>query len=213
MHHRLTLLAILILLPLSAKADVFALKGGVSSWWPSADGPDASGNSEQAFSAFAALEHPVPIIPNFRVRIWKYSGEAVGGVDLTAIDAILYYEIFDNEALDLDLGVAATNFRNGRIGLDDDFGGWLPQAYGNLRIPVTGAGTGFGLYAEGTASQWEGSRTLDVEGGVDFKIDAPLLDVLFRAGYRHVTNDFDDFDQFNGKLDFSGFSIGVIVDL
>ncbi|TCO76065.1 TIGR04219 family outer membrane beta-barrel protein [Chromatocurvus halotolerans] len=213
MYCRLAISAIMLLLSLNTSADALAVKGGISSWWPGAEGPRNSGDSEQVFSAFAALEHPVPFVPNARLRVWDYSGEREGGIDLTTVDAILYYEIFDNDAIDLDLGVAATHFRNGRIGFDDTFSGWLPQAYGTLRMPVTGSGTGFGLYAEGTGTHWEGSRTLDIEGGVDFKIDAPLLDVLFRAGYRHVTNDLDDFDRVDGKLEFSGFAIGVIVDL
>lgn len=210
---RVLISALLFTLAAPLHADVFAVKGGLSSWWPEGDGPGANGDTEQVFSASLALEHPVPIIPNFKLRVWDYSGETIGGVDLRAVDAILYYEIFDNDVVDLDLGVTATNYGNGRVGLNQEFEGWLPQVYGNLRIPITGDGTGLGLYSEATASQWDGNSTVDIEGGVDFKLDAPVLDVLIRAGYRHINNDFDDFDNFDGKLEFSGWTIGVIVDL
>ncbi|MBN7795787.1 TIGR04219 family outer membrane beta-barrel protein [Parahaliea mediterranea] len=203
---------LLAVAPSLALADIFAVKAGAAAWMVEGDGPGYGSDAEQQLSLSAALEHPIPLIPNVKLRYWDYAESDRGrDLELTTLDAVLYYEILDNPAIDLDLGVSATNYSDGRAPGGRKFEGWLPQLYGAVRVPVLGSD--LGLYAEGTATNWDDSSAYDFEGGVDYLLDLPVLDLSFRLGYRQVENDFDDFDDFSGKLEFSGWSLGVLLDL
>lgn len=201
-----------VLAPACANADVFAVKAGASAWMAEGDAPGYSGDAEQQVSLTAALEHPIPLIPNIKLRHWDYAeADGAARLELDTLDTVLYYEILDNAAIDLDLGVTATHFSNGRAPGVRDFEGWLPQLYGAVRVPLIG--TGLGAYAEATGTSWDDSSAYDIEGGLDYTLDFPLLDLSFRLGYRQVENDFDDFDDYSGQLEFSGWSLGVLLDL
>ncbi|MBA6413099.1 TIGR04219 family outer membrane beta-barrel protein [Parahaliea sp. F7430] len=195
----------------STWADALAVKGSLSSWWAKGEAADFSASKEQQWSATAAFEHPIPLIPNVKLRYLDYAEGGSQGMSLTTVDTIAYYEVLDNFAIDLDLGLAATRFQNGKLGGGRSFDGWIPQLYGALRVPLPL--TGFGVYGEATATSFDDSEAYDIEAGVDYLIDMPVLDISLRLAYRQIENDFDDFDKFSGKLEFSGWSLGVLIDL
>ncbi|GAB3286168.1 TIGR04219 family outer membrane beta-barrel protein [Parahaliea aestuarii] len=202
----------LLAAPAIATADVLAFKAGAAAWMADGSAPGFDAGEEQQLSLTAAFEHPIPIIPNIKVRYWDYAEkDGAAPLELSTLDAILYYEILDNPAIDLDLGVSATNFQDGRAPGRRSFEGWVPQLYGTVRVPLVG--TGFGVYGEATATNWDDTSAYDVEAGLDYTLDMPVLDLSFRLGYRQVENDFDDFDDYDGKLEFSGWSLGVLIDL
>lgn len=209
---RLAAVICLITAPALAQADLLALKAGAAAWMPDGSAPGFNAGEEQQFSLKAAFEHPIPIIPNIKLRYWDYA-EKDGDrpLELTTTDAILYYEILDNPVVDLDLGISATYLQDGRASGQRGFEGWLPQAYGAARVPLLG--TGFGAYGEATATNWEGSSAYDLEAGLDYKLDMPVLDLSLRLGYRQVENDFDDFDDYSGTVEFKGWSMGVLLDI
>lgn len=211
MRFVVTLVFTLLLSPF-VQADIMALKGSLAVWNAEGEAPLFDADAEQQFSATVALEHPIPIIPNVKLRYWDYSEvDSRIPLELTTMDAILYYEIFDNDVIDLDLGVSATNYLDGRAFGRRSFDGWLPQVYGATRIHLSDSG--FGLYGEATATNWDDSQNYDLELGVDYRFDMPVLDLSFRLGYRQVENDFDDFDNYTGKFEFKGWTLGVLVDL
>lgn len=227
---RVVVATVALFSPLLAQADVLAVKAGVSLWRADSgiSGPAMGQDYANQYAWHAALEHPIPLIPNIKLRYWDYdeSGE-ISALRLSTFDTILYYEIFDNPAIDLDLGVAATNYSNGEVpyGLavpfegqlvgypagDSHFEGWMPQLYGNLRVPVLGSD--LGIYTEITGTRWDGSDNYDFEGGLEYTFDMPVLDLRLRGGYRRVSNDFDDFDDFSGELTFDGWTVGLEADL
>ncbi len=209
---RLLVALIFTMSSLLAHADVFAVKAGVGSWMADAKAPLFNTGHEQQLSFNLALEHPIPLIPNVKIRYWDYSEQdGPAHLELTTLDTILYYEIFDNAAIDLDLGVTATFYQDGRAPGRRNFDDWLPQVYGAARVPLVG--TGLSLYAEATGTNWDSTTAYDIEGGLEYLIDFPLLDIALRTGYRQVKNDFDDFDNYTGNIEFSGWSFSVLLDL
>lgn len=203
---------LLALVPTFANADVLAVKAGAAVWSAEGDGPGFSKDAQQQLSLTGALEHPIPLIPNVKLRYWDYSeSRNAGNLELTTLDAVLYYEILDNPAIDLDLGVTATKFMDGEAPGTRKFEGWLPQLYGTVRVPILGSD--LGVYSEMTATSWDGTKAYDFEGGLDYTLDMPVLDLSLRLGYRQVESDFDEFDDYSGKLEFSGWSLGLLVDL
>ncbi len=209
---RLVIALCLFAVPVFASADVLAFKASAAAWTADGSAPGFHRGDEQQRSVTAAFEHPVPIIPNVKIRYWDYSErDGLARLELTTVDTIFYYEIFDNDAIDLDIGVSATDYRNGRAPGRRQFDDWLPQAYAAARVPLIGAG--LGLYAEGTGTNWDGTTAYDIEGGLEYLIDLPVLDIGLRLGYRQVENDFDDFDNYSGDIKFSGWSLGLLLDL
>lgn len=211
---RLATALCLLAAPTIASADILAFKAGAAAWLAEGSGPAFDAGEEQQLALTAAFEHPVPIIPNIKLRYWEYAEDDRNRpLELTTLDAILYYEIFDNPLvdLDLDLGVSATNFQNGRAPGRGSFEGWLPQLYGTVHVPIFGSD--LGVYGEATATNWDDTSAYDLEAGLAYTLGMPVLDLSVRLGYRQVENDFDDFDDFSGKLEFSGWSLGLLIDL
>ena len=125
----------------AAQADtLLGLYVGVDGWKADNEGSFSyKGNAPQDFnfddetfvSYYAALEHPVPLVPNIKLRYTELEltgstrldktfsfngsdyvvGTTVNSVsDLTHIDYTFYYEIFDNDLISIDLGVNAKQF-------------------------------------------------------------------------------------------------------
>ncbi len=209
---RLATALCLLAVPALANADALAVKASASAWMADGSAPGFNTGDEQQWSLTAAFEHPIPLVPNIKVRYWDYSEQdALARLELTTLDTIAYYEILDNPAIDLDLGVAATFYQDGRAPGRRDFNDWLPQAYAAARIPLVGFG--LNLYAEATGTHWDSTTAYDIEGGLEYLIDLPVLDIGLRIGYRQVDNDFDDFDNYSGDIKFSGWSLGLLIDL
>ena len=95
----------------TAHADVIGLKGSVDFWSYSADlshpheaQPQSQLGDDHGLSFSAALEHPVPLVPNIKIkhaRLQADSDESASGaprnqLDLNYSDFILYYELLDN---------------------------------------------------------------------------------------------------------------------
>ncbi len=209
---RLAIALCLFAVPALATADALALKVGASAWMADGKAPGFNSGDEEQLSLAAAFEHPIPLIPNIKLRYWDYSErDGLARLELTTLDTIAYYEILDNPAIDIDLGVAATFYQDGRAPIGRKFDDWLPQGYAAARIPLVGFGLNF--YAEATATNWDSTTAYDIAGGLEYLIDMPVLDVGLRLGYRQVDNDFDDFDNYSGDVEFSGWSLGLLVDL
>jgi len=125
----------------AAQADtLLGLYVGVDGWQSDNDGQfsykdnapqDFNFEDETFISYYAALEHPVPLVPNLKLKYtelelngsatltdtFSFNGSdyVVGTTantlsDLTHIDYILYYEIFDNDLISIDLGLNAKQF-------------------------------------------------------------------------------------------------------
>ncbi len=228
-----------------AKADtILGLYIGAEGWQSETEGSlRYQNNSDQTFnfddetfsSVYAALEHPVPFIPNLKVRhtelelngSGKSSGFQFGDkvyaidrdinamADLTHTDFVLYYEIFDNDLVSIDLGLNGKRF-DGNIVVSSEqdgseevsFSGVVPTAYGRAEVgfPLTG----LSAFAEGSFLSVDDNSIADYQVGIAYEfIDNMAVDMALRVGYRSMVIELDDVDDVTTDLDISGPFAGL----
>lgn len=197
-------------------------------------------DSENKTSLSLALEHPLPFIPNLKVRrtdmdtngssvltqSFSFGGELFSSqstvltdVELTTTDFILYYELFDNDLVSFDLGLNGKyidgelfvlNDTDATINARETFSGMVPMLYSRLAFGL--AGTGFGVYAEGSFLSVDDHTLSDYEAAITYDlVDNIALDVTLQLGYRSVNLELDDLDNIYTDLEFSGVFAGVEV--
>lgn len=134
MKHPIATTAVLttvLLMPAMAQADVIGLKAGISGWDMNADGSVGDHGQRNDFdfkddtmaSAWVAFEHPLPMLPNIKIRYNElntdgsatvndfdfggrsYYGNAHVDLDFDHTDFILYYELLDDIPFSLDVGL------------------------------------------------------------------------------------------------------------
>ena len=236
----------------TAQADtLLGLYLGVDGWQSDNSGSFAQDGNLQSFkfddetftSYYAALEHPVPLIPNIKLKYTELElngdttldetfsfggsdyvvGTQVGTVsDLSHVDYILYYEIFDNDLVSISLGVNAKQFdgeivvtgtskeggqsTTGRV----DFSGFVPLVYGRAEVglPLTG----LSVFFEGSLLAIDDSKVQDYQAGIAYALlDNLAIDMDIKAGYRSMTLELDDIDDIYTDLDASGPFAGIQV--
>ncbi len=231
----------------AAHADtLLGLYVGVDGWQSENSGSFADRGNMQSFdfedetftSYYAALEHPIPLVPNVKLKYtdlelngyakldesFEFGGSdfAVGSEvntlsDLSHVDYILYYEIFDNDLVSIDLGVNAKQF-DGEIVVTDendssntetvDFSGFVPLVYGRAEVglPLTG----FSVFFEGSLLAIDDSKVQDYQAGIAWALlDNLAVDLDIKAGYRQMTLELDDIDDLYTNIDASGPFAGV----
>ena len=196
---------------------------------------DLNFDSESANSFFVALEHPIPILPNIRLastdidinetgtisRTFNYEGNTYtlgqqvrSEIDLSHIDATLYYEVLDN-IISLDVGLTARKF-DGEATISDstqsassDIDGTLPLLYVGARASLPFLP---GLYAAGEMHgiSVSGNSLIDTKVNIGYEI---MGIVGLEVGFRSFDLDLegDDDEEFNMTID--GAFFGVVIDL
>lgn len=231
----------------AAHADtLLGLYVGVDAWQSDNSGSFADRGNMQSFdfedetftSYYAALEHPIPLVPNIKLKYtdlelngsaklgesFEFGGTdfAVGSEvntlsDLSHVDYILYYEIFDNDLVSIDLGVNAKQF-DGEIVVTDknnttntetvDFSGFVPLVYGRAEVglPLTG----LSVFFEGSLLAIDDSKVQDYQAGIAWALlDNLAVDLDVKAGYRQMTLELDDVDDLYTDIDASGPFAGI----
>ena len=235
---KLLISAIIALLPISAmSATVLGFQAGAGSWKHDPSGTintdvDAATNTvdlkndlnlkeESEGYAYFIIEHPVPLVPNFKYVNTKLTSAGTGAVnftfdgvnystavntkiDLTHSDFIFYYEILDN-VVSFDLGLNAKKI-DGDITIDTDittFSGTVPMLYvaAEIQLPA-----GFALAAEISTISSGGNEVTDLTTKVTYTTDF-LLGV--EAGVRNLSIEVDDADSVNGDVEFKGVFAGI----
>jgi outer membrane protein len=234
-----------------AKADtILGLYLGADYWMTSTSGELGTSTDLQSFqfedqdfaNYYVALEHPVPLIPNVKIkynelelnantaleqsfsfgdRTYKVNSTVTGDGDLSHIDYVLYYEIFDNSLVSIDLGLSAKQF-DGYVAVKGDdqslgmaeerveLNGYVPLAYGavELGLPLTG----LSAFAEGSFLAFGGSRIQDYQLGIAWEfIDNMAVDVALKAGYRSMMLELDDIDDIYTDIKVDGVFAGLQV--
>lgn len=209
-----TLLATTLLtLSMSAKAD-FLLGGDVevNAWMPDVTiaEKDADSVSGPAYTAEASFEHLIPLIPNLKVGATTLSD---GGLDYSKVDAILYYEILDNDIVSIDVGLGGSKMDISGQTADWDLGdasGTLATAYANAEVGIPA--TPLYFYAKALASSDGDTSGMDASAGMKYTLDLALLELDLQVGYRVQNWDLEGFDGTNGDIEISGAYAGVNVD-
>ncbi|AVJ56909.1 hypothetical protein C5610_11825 [Idiomarina sp. OT37-5b] len=214
--------ASLLTLPMAASADtILGLYVGVQGWNADYDGQYGFGSDVQPFyvdnddtntSFYAALEHPIPLIPNVKIRqtqldVNTSTGSYSGNFDNT--DYTLYYEIFDNDIVAIDVGINGKQFDGqAEIAVSDivaqqDFSGVVPTAYAAARIGLPF--TNWTVTGEAKAISFDDSNLHDIQAALEYRvIDNLAVDISISAGYRAMKVELDDIDNIYSDLNFKG---------
>jgi outer membrane protein len=191
-------------------------------------------------SFYVALEHPIPVIPNIKLQrtamdtngevlvdstftfgdeIFTANTTAITDVKLTTTDAILYYELFDNDLVSFDLGINAIYIDGELFVIDkndatntgrEEFSGVVPMAYSRLAIGIPA--TGFGAFVEGSFLSFDDQTMSDYQAAITYSLMENLaVDLTFQVGYRAVKVDLKDLDGIYSNLEFKGAFAGLEV--
>ncbi|QUX97015.1 hypothetical protein C0J08_17125 [Marinomonas sp. CT5] len=179
------------LLASAAHADVLGLTAEAGSY------ASNSGNSDLNSYFGVAIEHPIPLIPNFRLQ--HQSMESSSNIDLSFNDYTLYYELLDGLTLvNLDVGATFRKIDN-NTSIDDTYPLLYVSAF--LDIPGTALSVG-GEVKSGGGSD---ADITDTTFKVKFQ---PLIFAGLELGYRTVNEDFKS----KGKTEPKGVFLGAFVD-
>lgn len=220
----LALSATFFLVPAVAQADtVLGLYIGAQGWNANYDGRYGLGADVEPFyidnddtnaSFYAALEHPVPLIPNVKIRTNDL--EVDRAADFSNTDYTLYYEIFDNDIISIDVGLNGKKF-DGTVRLlandvvsEFDFSGVVPTAYAAARLGLPF--TNWSVTGEAKAVSFDDSNLHDVQAALEYRvIDNLAVDVSVSAGYRSMKVELDDVDGIYSDVNFDGPFVAVDV--
>ncbi|MGM0525012.1 MAG: TIGR04219 family outer membrane beta-barrel protein [Pseudomonadota bacterium] len=214
--------SIFAVLPATATADtILGLYVGAQGWNADYDGSYGAGDNIQPFyvdnddtqtSFYVALEHPVPLLPNIKIRqnsldVDNPIGSNASSFDNT--DYTLYYEIFDNDIVALDVGLNGKQF-DGTAGVQigdtmvaRDFSGVIPTAYGAARVGLPF--TNWTVTGEAKAISFDDSELYDLQAAIEYRlIDNLAVDISISAGYRSMKVELDDVDNLYSDLKFDG---------
>ncbi len=187
-------------------------------------------DSDAQGSVWIAFEHPIPLVPNVKIRENRlegkgkqansdflfndhdFNGATTAYNDLSNTDFVLYYEILDNDLVALDLG-AAYKQMHGSLRVQDaghpeevDVDSGIVMLYGSAEVGVPG----LGLYAFADVMLGiDESNVYDYNAGLGWKFDGVALDTAIRVGYREFKFDVDDFSRTTQNMSFKGAFAGV----
>ncbi|QJR81614.1 TIGR04219 family outer membrane beta-barrel protein [Alteromonas pelagimontana] len=231
-----------------AMADTIAgVYVGAQGWRTSTSGGFADDNTVADFNFddktqgayYIALEHPIPFVPNLKLGrtgldtsgattldssftfegdLYTAASTVATQVNLDATDIILYYEIFDNDLVSLDLGING-KYIDGSLSVADeasdtrgtaDFSGIVPMAYSRVQFGLPF--TGLGAYAEGSYLSFDDHKISDYQIALTYSfIESLAVDMTVQLGYRNVDIDIDDLDDVYADMSYDGGFIGVEV--
>lgn len=223
-------------------ATVVGFKVGGDYWNADTSGTFAEkGQPQQSFnydssaqgSYWVALEHPIPLIPNIKIREnsldqkgkmsgadftfngHDFTGNVTAYTDLSNTDFVLYYELLDNDIVSLDLG-AAYKLMHGSLRVQDpghpeekDVDDGIVMGYANGQVSVPGLGLfGFADVLVGASE----SGVYDYSVGLGWEFDGVAVDTRIRAGYREFQFDVNNFSGISADTKFDGYFAGVEID-
>lgn len=185
-------------------------------------------NSDNNFFSIA-FEHPIPLLPNLRLAHTDIDTRASGtissdfqltdniypagstihsGIDLTQIDATLYYELLDNW-VNLDLGLTvrkydgeAAVYQENRLPEISQMDSYVPMIFGQVRfdLPLSGLYAG----ADVQYTSYKSDTIADAEINIGYLFDTPVVDFGLEVGYRVLDMDVDDIDDLNTNIKLDG---------
>ncbi|RTR35055.1 TIGR04219 family outer membrane beta-barrel protein [Shewanella atlantica] len=200
---------------------------------------DFNYSSDAQGSVWVAVEHGIPILPNFKIREnsldsggnaslatgttmsfggKEFTGDISSNTDLSNTDFVLYYELLDNDMVALDLGAAYKKMHGSfRVNQLDTNGVSRQNSEKELDSGIVMAYAdaqvgvpGLGLY--GFAEVMVGvdeSSVYDYSVGLGWQFDGTALDTKVRVGYRDFSFDVNDFDGVSTNSQFKGYFAGV----
>ncbi len=179
---------------------------------------------------YAAIEHPIPLIPNVRLSqteientantslnqsitfvdtTYNINASISSVVDLTFSDVTFYYELLDNW-ISLDLGLAARNF-DGTLSITEsavtesvELNATVPLLYAATKaeLPFTGFYISGSLVGIGLDDNSVTDLSVNLGYESDYGIGAEL-------GYRSINIDIQEIDELATDLDVDGLYLAA----
>lgn len=234
------LTAALGLVPMSANADFLGLHLGVGYWGSEFAGDVVDGVSvgnelsvdkDTGLHIYAALEHPIPLIPNIRLARTGIEDSGTGTlssnftfegqnftsgqqvattIDLTHTDLTLYYEIIDI-GFDFDIGVTARSLE-GQVQMDttrEDVDEIIPLVYLRAKIGLPFTGTYFTGNANALA--FGDSEISDIAVAIGWETENFILPEFgIEGGLRRFTIDVREQDaRVNVDMEVDGIFVNL----
>ena len=192
---------------------------------------DLGFENDSFFEIAATLEHPVPALPNIRVKYADldqtedgsftgtfegaaYTGAVETNLDLSHMDLILYYEILDNY-VSVDVGLDIKKF-DGQFNIADKdnpsevsntkIDEVLPLLYvsAEVELPLTNLFLG----AELSGVSYSGNRLTDSK----IRLRQGFGLVFLELGYRQMSLKVDDLSNVDVDVDFDGAYLSTGLD-
>lgn len=178
------------------------------------------GSKTEGFT-WVSIEHPVPLLPNFRFQYNKlsmsgnantsvtfggtsFSGAVSSDTKLDQYDATMYYQVLDNW-VNLDLGVNI-RYIDGKVTLTDSgnresktFSTTIPMLYATalFNLPFTGLSAGF----EGSHIQYDNNLVSDYKAKLSYEWSSGLG---MEGGWRHQQYKLDNASDVHSDIKLKG---------
>lgn len=237
-------------LPMAAQADLLFTVGGKASLWHAKptgqldsnfsvekDGLNLGSDNGTQLTVF--VEHPLPIIPNVKIKQTLLEVDGKGNItgtfakqeftsvtsttlDLSHTDLTLYWGLpLPLPFVDINFGLTGRNFtgeaevvgtiKDGGTSHKEDLDLTLPMAYGEVKID-----TPFGVYAYADVNwiSYNKNKIMDTSIAAGYNLPIPLVDVGLEVGYRVFALETDKKDvHFSADTDIKGVFAGVSVSV
>lgn len=202
--------AILGLMSASAQADFVGIYADANAMWSKNDSTTtANDNTDSKVNGFysVAFEHPIPFIPNVKVRYSKFdtdsSNSSSNGLSVETLDALGYYQILDNIiSIDVGAGVKQVNSdltsnvsqQGATTRITKKYDNTIPAVYASAggKLPFTG------LSAKAEVMVGKSSDADFNDSNAEVKlnlIENIALDVGAKVGYRNMVINIDNNDN------------------
>ncbi|MGD1524190.1 TIGR04219 family outer membrane beta-barrel protein [Vibrio owensii] len=208
------LLFALFAVTLSTGAMADMILGGdieLNAWQQKHSSLGKDGDNDLSLTVEASLEHPIPLLPNFKVAQSTIDNEQVSFIKQ---DYALYYEILDNGLVSTDIGFGVSSFSEGELKGQEPihFEGFVPIVYAAAEVGIPA--TPLYVFARGNGVSYSDSEIIDLTVGVRYAIPLKVFQVELQAGYRTQDIKLKEFDDLPVTLDTStdGFFLGVNLD-
>lgn len=167
----------------SAQADtLLGIYAGADGIVNTGESNHISADNEVVGSYYLAFEHPVPFLPNAKVRYTQFDQS---NSNAKALDAIGYFEVLDN-VVSLDVGLGAKRL----IATNSD-ATTIPAVYASAggKLPFTGLSAKAEVFVgKGTDADFS-----DVNAEIKYNfIENLAIDLGLKAGYRIMTVNIED---------------------
>ena len=238
-------IALAAMAPLSANADLLFTVGTKASVWNAEAGGQVDDtisveddglniDSEKGMQLTVFFEHPVPVLPNFKIKQTNLDMSGSGSLNVTFLDQSFNEDVDSTMDLshtdftmywglplpipfvDIDFGLTARKFDGvvEAVSKDDpdtraseDLDATLPMGYGAINVT-----TPFGLYASADINyiSLDGNKLSDVSYAIGYDLPIPVVDLGIEGGYRsmNLKTDEDSIDL-ETDVDVSGAFVGA----
>lgn len=239
---------LLAMTPVAAQADLLFTVGAKASVWNTEaggqidegvsvekDGLNIDSDNGQQLTVF--FEHPLPFIPNLKLKQTSLELEGDGNInaqfadqtfnenvtstlDLSHSDLTLYWGLpLPVPFVDINFGLTARQFdgvaevsgKTSSVNESVDLDFVMPLVYGEVKIDSP-----FGLYASADINYigMGGNKLSDISYGIGYDLPIPVVDIGLEAGYRSINLKADkDLADIDTDFDVSGAYFGASLAL